>query len=232
MGESIETLLVLAAANEVTAVHRAFEFGSSADAPEGVPQRLTDLIWIMQSGIGKANAAARTAAILATNPPERVICLGIAGALPGSGLEIGDAVLASKSVFADEGVDTPDGFLDCRSLGFPLYQGDDGEGLPPDLAIRDRVLPLLDGERVVATVSTCSGRDELAERVRRRTGASAECMEGASVLLACLHAGVPAAEVRVVSNTTGDRESQAWDIGRSLARLGEVARAFSDIEFR
>ncbi|RNC82526.1 MAG: futalosine hydrolase [Phycisphaera sp.] len=231
MGDSIETLLVLAAANEVTAVSHAFDDRLAMDVPEGTPIRLSELLWTIQSGIGKSNAAAKTAAVLATNPPKRVISLGIAGALPGGGLQIGDAVLASRSVFADEGVDTPAGFIDCRSMGFPIYAGDDGEGLPPDQAVRDRLLPVLDGERVVATVSVCSGRDDLAERIRRRTGASAESMEGAAVLLACMHAGVPAAEVRVISNTAGDREHQIWDIGRAMARLGEVARSFSDIDF-
>lgn len=231
MSESIETLLVLAAANEVTAVCNAFDPRLAADVPEGTPIKVTRPLWIMQSGIGKANASARTAGVLAKNPPKRVISFGIAGALPGCRLEIGEAVLASRSVFADEGVDTPEGFLDCRSMGFPIYTGDDGEGLSPDQGVRERLLPVLDGERVVATVSTCSGRDELAERIRRRTGASAECMEGAAVMLACLHAGVPAAEVRVISNTTGDRGEQVWDIGRALTRLGEVARSFSGIDF-
>lgn len=231
MGDSIETLLVLAAANEVTAVTHAFDDRLDADVPVGIPVRLSELLWIMRSGIGKSNAAARTAAVLATNPPNRVINLGIAGVLPGGGLQIGDAVLASRSVFADEGVDAPDGFIDCRSMGFPMFPGDESEGLSPNQEVRDRLLPVLDGERVVATVSTCSGRNDLAERIRRRTGASAESMEGAAVLLACLHAGVPGAEVRVISNTTGDREHQVWDIGRAMTRLGEIARSFSDIDF-
>lgn len=231
MDDPIETLLVLAAENEVTAVRQAFDCATEGQAHTGPAIRLSDTLWTLQSGIGKANAAARTAWVLATNRPRRVISLGIAGALPEGGLAIGDAVLASRSVFADEGVETADGFLDCRAMGFPIYEGDDGTGTPPDQVLREALLPLVDGERVIATVSTCSGRDELAHRIRRRTGAAAECMEGASVMLACLHAGVPGAEIRVISNTTGDRKAQVWDIGRAMERLGAVALALSELDF-
>ncbi len=226
--DPIETLIVLAAPNEVTAALEAFDVPGDRDVPSGAPVRLSGGTWAIETGIGSANAAARTAAFLAHHLPKRVISLGLAGALPGGGLEIGDAVLARRSVFADVGIETPDGFLDTRAMGFPLYEEDDGEGIPPDEGLCDALLPIVDDERVIATVSTCSGTDEGAERVRRRTGAAAENMEGAAVLLACRHAGVPGAEIRVISNTAGDRAEQRWDIGRALARLGEMCRLLSE----
>ena len=36
------------------------------------------------------------------------------------------------------------------------------------------------------------------------------------------------AEVRVISNTTGDRDRQEWSIKPALQRLGEVSRMLSD----
>ena len=74
----------------------------------------------------------------------------------------------------------------------------------------------------MATVSTCSGTDSLAAQVRNRTGALAEAMEGASVGLVAHRLGVPFGEVRIVSNTTGDRDRQRWDIKLALSKLSEV----------
>lgn len=226
MSTEIDTMLVVAADSEARAVLSAFGF------PDEDPEELTRLdggVWLLRTGIGKANAAGAVGVTLATNPALQVISLGLGGSLPDSGLSIGDRVLASRSVFADEGVDTPNGFLDCRSMGFPLYQDDHGKGVEGDPELINRIRGVVDHESVVATVSTCSGRDELATRIRRRTGAGVECMEGAAVLLTCHRMGVPAAEIRVISNTTGDREKQVWDIGLSLRVLGETARALSDV---
>jgi len=231
MPDSIEILLVLAADSEVTAACRMFDARVPADAKGGAEFRVSPSVWVLQTGIGKANAAARVAHTLARTKVQRVINLGVAGSLPGSGLDLGQAVLASRSIFADEGVDTPNGFLDCKAMGFPIYQDDDGTGISPDQELLASLQVLGLSEVVVATVSTCSGRDELATRIRRRTGASAEAMEGAAVMLACKHAGVPAAEIRIISNTTGDRESQTWDIGLAMTRLGAIAHQLSDINF-
>ena len=81
----------------------------------------------------------------------------------------------------------------------------------------------------VATVSTCSGTGEGAEAARIRTGAIAEAMEGAAVgqavarlsdLQPRCEAGF--AELRVISNTTGDRSSQRWDLKGALAVLSDL----------
>lgn len=226
MTHKIDTMLVVAAETEAKAVRGAH--GLMDEAPDDL-RMLWGGCWLLRTGIGKANAAGALGIALGTHRVGRVVSLGLGGALPDSGVEIGDRVLATRSVFADEGVETPEGFLDCRSIGFPLYEGDCGEGLVPDPALAELIGGLVDRRCVVATVSTCSGRDELAIRIRRRTGAGVEAMEGAAVLLTCLRAGVPSAEVRVVSNTTGDRGQQVWDIGRALALLGGTSRAISDV---
>lgn len=216
----IDTVLVVAAESEARAVFVAHGL-PDRDAPQ--LRVLRGGVWILRTGIGKANAAGALGIALSQSPAKRVVSLGLGGALPGSGLGIGEAVLATSSIFADEGIETPEGFVDCRSMGFPLHPEDRGAGFPPDQRLAELIGAVVEKRSAVATVSTCSGRDELAERVRRRTGAGVEAMEGAAVLLTCLKLGVPAAEVRVISNTTGDRKRQVWDIGRALAELGRVS---------
>jgi futalosine hydrolase len=76
----------------------------------------------------------------------------------------------------------------------------------------------------IATVATCSGTDEAAESIPRRTGALAEAMEGAAVVHAARRLGTPALEIRAISNTTGDRAEQVWDLDRALSALGVAVR--------
>ena len=175
---------------------------------------------VIVSGVGRVNAAAavtQTLLELGVDSVDAVLSIGVAGALPGSGLAIGDVVFGNPSIYMEEGIETPEGFRDTRSMGFPL--GDfDGNAIAPDERLAKAVEPLLTGV-CLATVATCSGTDAAAAAVVARTGASAEAMEGAAVLHAARRLGVAAIEIRAISNTTGDRAMQQWDLPAALAAL-------------
>ena len=178
-----------------------------------------DGMTVVTGGIGRTNAAASTTeSILRHGPFAAVINAGVAGVLPGGKLALGDTLVASACVYAEEGLLTPAGFVDMAAMGFSL--GDfEGNTVPVD----DRLLSRLAGlfrTGPIATVATCSGTDAAAESVARRTGAVAEAMEGAAVVHAARRLGVPAIELRVISNTTGDREDQEWDLAGALVVLG------------
>ena len=183
---------------------------------------------VVVAGIGRTNAAAATAEALAearaTGAPfAAVISTGIAGALPGSNLALGTVIVADACIYAEEGIALPEGQGDMRVLGFPL--GDfEGNRVPVDgaLLVAFRALgPACE----IATVATCSGTDAAALSVRTRTGAMAEAMEGAAVVHAARRVGVPAIEIRSISNTTGDRATQRWDIAAAFAALQGVGDA-------
>ena len=178
-----------------------------------------DGVTIVTGGIGRTNAAASTTeSILRHDPFAAVVNAGVAGVLPGGKLAIGDTVVASACVYAEEGLVTPAGFADMAEMGFSL--GDfPGNAVPVD----DGLLGRLAGHfptGSIATVATCSGTDAAAESVARRTLAVAEAMEGAAVVHAARRLGVPAIELRVISNTTGDRDNQKWDLAGALVALG------------
>ena len=81
----------------------------------------------------------------------------------------------------------------------------------------------------IATVATCSGTDAAAAEVARRTGAVAEAMEGAAVVHAARRLRTRAIELRVISNTTGDRPAQRWDLTGALSALGDAADGALDL---
>lgn len=187
-------------------------------------------VHLVQSGVGKANAAACVAWCLARAPFQRVVSVGVAGALPDSGLDVGDVVVASAAAYADEGVLTPDGFSDIAAMGFgpgAPSPGQPGEAIGRGVVIDcDADVEVPGAKRgVIATVSTCSGTDAHAREVVRRTGAIAEDMEGAAVGFTARRLGAAFGAVKVISNTTGDRARQKWDIKSALERLQTLVRA-------
>jgi futalosine hydrolase len=183
-------------------------------------------IEVIVSGVGKANAAGATARVLEPALHAGVVSIGVAGALPGSGLAIGDVVIGVRMVLADEGSENPDGFMDLGAMGFgPMPDGSVGADAHAGVvAALGRALPA-SRTGVIATVSVCSGTDARAAAIGARTGAIAEAMEGAAVALAALRIGgpgFPVVEVRAISNTTGDRSRQRWDLEAGFSGLGRI----------
>ena len=191
-----------------------------------------DGVRVVVAGIGRTNAAAATTQALLEarsqgDDVSLVMSAGVAGALPsidrpGYACAIGDVVMASSCVYMEEGVITPEGFADTTEMGFPL--GDwSGNAVPVDVDWLARY----EGIGIaapIATVATCSGTDAVAMEVAQRTQAVAEAMEGAAVVHAARRLGVSGLEVRTISNTTGDRDQQQWDLSSGLDALQEVIK--------
>ena len=221
-GSSTRAILVaIAAPVELDAVCR----GCGLDPGVVTPWRAQTLapgVDLVLTGVGKANAAGGVARVFDPDRHAGVMSLGIGGTLDERS-PIGSVVLGESSLFADEGGQTPEGFTACARMGFPLTRFPDDEiRCDPDWlgAWSGRV----DRVARIATVSTCSGTDALAREVRARTGAEVEAMEGAAVGLVsrAIDPGVAFAELRVVSNTTGDRGGQRWALEEAMGRLSGV----------
>jgi futalosine hydrolase len=173
---------------------------------------------LVVTGVGKAASAGAVARVLNPTTHKLVLSVGIAGTYGQAAM--GSAVAATESVFADEGVQTTSTFEDLSKLGFPLI--DQGMTATVPLQVIDALRPHCDAVGPIATVSTCSGTDDLALAIQRRTFALAEAMEGAAVGLVAHRLSVPFGELRVISNTTGDRVRQVWQIKDALANLSSV----------
>ena len=179
-----------------------------------------DGVELVVTGVGKANAAGAVARVLDPARHGAVLSVGVAGTYGGP--PIRSVVVATGCAFADEGVATPDGFMDLNRLGFPPVAGLASMRFPVEHGLIEALRGIADAVGVIATVSTCSGTDGLAHEAAVRTGAIAESMEGAAVAHAAYRLGVPAGELRVISNTCGDRGRQVWDLKGALARLRGV----------
>jgi futalosine hydrolase len=78
------------------------------------------------------------------------------------------------------------------------------------------------------TVSSVTATDATAVRLRE-LGAEIETMEGFAILRSAQLSGVPAIEVRGISNYVGDRAESAWDFAAGISGLRHVLNATLDL---
>jgi futalosine hydrolase len=181
-------------------------------------------ITVTPVGVGPAAAAAGTARLLARaeaagTPYRAVICAGIAGGVPARA-PIGATVLATRSIAADLGAETPQGFIPIEDLGFGTSAIEADKALLASLraALPDAVA----GD--ILTLATVTGTAETAARLSTRfPDAAAEAMEGHGAAEAARQAGVPFTELRTISNPIGPRDRKAWRLSEALSALTQAA---------
>lgn len=142
-------------------------------------------------GVGPVEAAARTARALAERTPDAVIHIGIAGA---RGIEPLSLVLGSEAVYED-----------ARGPLVPAR-------VEPDAALLARVRAALP-EAHVLPIGTSA-------HVGGTSACEVEAMEGFAVLRACALAGVPAVELRAISNAIDEADRGKWRFEEAFELLG------------
>lgn len=150
-------------------------------------------------GVGPVEAALQTSRALAERRPDAVVHVGIAGSrtLPPPALVVG-----SESVHCD--------VLDPGSTLSRV------ERARPDGALLERVRAALP-EAHVLPIATCA-------KVGGGTGFDVEAMEGFGVLRACELAGVPAVELRAISNSPDEADRTRWRFDDAFAALAVAVR--------
>lgn len=226
----MRVLVVTAVAAEADAVVRALAAEPLEVSVPGAVLRRADAppaaVDVLAAGVGPAAAAAAGASALAAaaaagHPYGLVVSAGIGGGfVPGA--PVASLVVSDAIVAADLGAETADGFVPVTDLGFGAV-----EHLPLP-ALVDAVADATGAARgAVLTVSTVTGSaGRAAGLTDRHPGALAEAMEGFGVAEAAAAHGVPALEVRAISNPVGPRDRAAWRIGDALAALTDAFRAF------
>lgn len=172
---------------------------------------------VICTGVGAVNAAYALTRFLERNGARAVVVCGIGGAYPGAGLDIGSAVWAESECYGDLGANSADGFLDMQALGFSVIAGPEPiyNVLPLQILPAARRIPFV-------TVNTCTGDDSAARILEARTGGGIENMEGAAIAHVARLYGVPAGEVRGVSNPVGNRNRSAWRVQEAATAAQEA----------
>lgn len=204
-------------------------------------ERLQDLpARVVVSGVGPVAAALAAWRSLSSHavgaPYDLLVSAGIGGAYPSSGLSAGDLAVSSQIIQADLGAQDGPDFLDLGQLGLSVFPNRQSNS-PQSSA----VFPAWAGAEALAvrsgaaygpmlTLNTVTGTKARAEELERRyVGALTEGMEGAGVAHAALLAGLPALELRGVSNPVGPRDRTAWQIPAALAATRRGLEALLNI---
>lgn len=128
---------------------------------------------------------------------QAVLHVGIAGA---AALGPGTLVIGSEAIYRD--------VLDAKTT---LPRVSRAAAAPVLIAAAWQVLP----EALLLPIGTCA-------HVGGGSSCEVEAMEGFGVLRAAELAGVPALEVRVISNLAQDADRSRWRIAEALVVLGEI----------
>jgi futalosine hydrolase len=170
------------------------------------------------TGVGIASASMALGAFCATETPEAAIMVGSAGMFPGFGLCVGDLVVAQTEILSELGVVSGPGIGDGDLL---KLSGVDQE-ISLDGALSGQIVKAGQEVAKVAfgkslTVTGASANMDHAVLRVKQFGALAENMEGYALALAGQRFGIPVAEIRGISNETGDRNRLNWDFKTAMA---------------
>jgi futalosine hydrolase len=146
-------------------------------------------------GVGPVEAAAATARELVSNPPSAVVHVGLAG---GHGITPGGIVIGRESLYVD------------LAAEIPVF-----DRVEPDLGLLEKVRAAAP-DALVLPIGTSAAVGGVVGDIR------VEAMEGFGVLRACALAGVPAVEIRAISNELAENDRSRWRIGRALEALSAV----------
>ena len=148
-------------------------------------------------GVGPVDAAARVAARLSSSPlPSAVLHVGICGVRRETGFEPGYVVIGASAVYCD----TTSRFIERV------------------IAADDILLAAVHRQLEDAPVLAIGTSGD----VGGTSGCDVEAMEGFGVLRAAQLAGVPAIEVRTVSNEIEEDDRAKWHFDVALDALAEV----------
>jgi futalosine hydrolase len=171
--------------------------------------------------MGKTNAAHAATRLILDYAPSFIINFGIGGAYPSSGLNTGDLAVATKEVYADEGIQFNNRFETLETIGIPLLKAA-GKRYFNEFPLDNKLCKtavdagLRTGVNVkagvFATVSTCTGTKERSAEISSRFGAVCENMEGAAIAHICCLYKIPCIEIRGISNIVEDRDVSKWEI--------------------
>ncbi len=161
--------------------------------------------WLtLRCGVGPVEAAIATAAAIAAYRPAGILHVGIAGARRAAGLAPAALVIGSAAHYADLSVS-------------PEWAPSRVTPAPTMVRAARQVLP----DAPLVTIGTSA-------RIGGTSDCDVEAMEGFAVLRAAELAGIPAIEVRGISNEIEERDRTRWHFDHAFAAITAITPRLVD----
>jgi futalosine hydrolase len=220
--KTMRILIVAATEPEITQLKEQTRF-AMLDCDQGThasPQlkkacEKLDIAFLI-TGAGMVATAFALGKHLAQNQYDLAINLGIAGSFDRE-IALGQVVEITEDTFAELGAEDDENFITIDQLGFGESVFHSTYHLPGALNIK---------KATAITVNTVHGNESSIQKLSSRISAQIESMEGAAFFYACKQAGVPAMQIRAVSNYVEKRNRDAWQIGLAVKNLNTFAVEF------
>lgn len=211
----------------VAATHAEIEpllsrFGDAQNPGKIITEGLTGDVLI--AGVGMVATAFALGRHLALNHYDLAINAGIAGSFDFN-IALGEVVLITEDIFAEQGAEDGEEFLSLKELGFgensqlavDSWQLADRSNYP---AINLKSLDKLKQVKAI-TVNKVHGHELTISQTLSRFDAQVESMEGAAFFYACNQTQTPCLQIRAISNYVERRDKEKWNIGLAVKNLND-----------
>ena len=169
---------------------------------------------ILISGVGMVATAFALGNQLALKKYNLILNLGIAGCFD-TDYTLGSVFQISKDSFGDLGAEDNDCFIPIKKMGFGESTHHATENIEIELPVATSI-----------TVNTVSGSSKTIENRRQNWQVLTESMEGAAVFYAASKSGIPAIQIRSISNYIEPRNTNKWEIELAVKNLNNWAIDF------
>jgi len=170
------------------------------------------------TGVGAPATVFQLTRLLMQHRPKLAIQAGIAGAYD-TDLRIGQAVIVQQDRFGSLGAEEEDRLLDVFDLGFSDHDATPFRNGQLQSSIRDlgpwQALQKVSG----ITVDTTTGTEATRSLRFKKYHPHIETMEGAAFYYVCTQLGIPAVQIRTISNYVEKRNKLNWNIPLAVSAL-------------
>ncbi|HWK58831.1 MAG TPA: futalosine hydrolase [Parapedobacter sp.] len=183
----------------------------------GLPVQRRQGMDTLITGVGMVATALALGERLASTRYDLLLNVGVAGSFDRA-IQLGEVVWVVEDIFSELGVEDGERFIDSEAAGltpctfYSRYSHPSVENLRSCKGI---------------TVNTVHGNDAAIKAVVERLSADVESMEGAAVFQAAQHFGIPALQVRAISNYVERRNKASWQLAQAVENLNRWLMNFT-----
>ncbi len=174
-----------------------------------LPEQQRAGIDLLVTGVGMVATAFAIGQRVAEKPYSLLLNVGVAGSFDRA-IALGEVVCVYQDTLAELGIEDGERFVDSATIGLAphTFHG-----------IADH--PAAKGLRCCKgiTVNTVHGHEESISAVVNRLHPDTESMEGAAVCYVADQAGIPALQIRAISNYVERRNRENWQIPLAIEHL-------------